>query len=256
MSRSSSKSSLRPGGCARRPRLFVAADLGPGATVGFDQGQLTYLKNVMRLGPGGEVLVFNGRDGEWCGTIVDLSRKSGTLECTEQIREQTEAPKLRYLFAPLKHARLDYMVQKATEMGAGVLEPVLTRHTMVSRVNTGRMRANAVEAAEQCTMLSVPQVSEPRALDVVLRNWPATSKLIYCDEAAEMSSPLDVLSGMDAAVGGVLVGPEGGFSESERQMLASLDFVVAISLGPRIMRADTAAVAAFAIVQAVLGDWR
>ena len=256
MSRSSSKSSMRAGTETRRPRIYVEADLAAGTIVQLETGQLNYLKNVMRLGPGDEALVFNGRDGEWCGAIVDLARKSGSLECIEQTRTQTASPHLRYLFAPLKHARLDYMVQKATEMGAGVLEPVLTRHTMVSRVNTGRMRANAIEAAEQCTMLSVPQVNEPLALEAVLRDWPVSSKLIYCDEAAEMASPLDVLSGMDGVAAGVLIGPEGGFSQAERQMLASLDFVVAISLGPRIMRADTAAVAALAVVQATLGDWR
>lgn len=247
---------MRPGSDGRRPRLYVEADLGLDAKVALESGQLNYLKNVMRLAPGGEVLVFNGRDGEWCGAIADLGRKSGTLDCVEQTRPQTLTSHLRYLFAPLKHARLDYMVQKATEMGAGVLEPVLTRHTMVSRVNTGRMRSNAIEAAEQCTMLSVPQVREPVPLEAVLHDWPASSKLIYCDEAAETASPLDILANMDGAAGGVLIGPEGGFSQAEREMLAGLDFVVAISLGPRIMRADTAAVAALAVVQATLGDWR
>ncbi len=238
------------------PRLYVGGNLAAGAAVELSAGQVNYLRNVMRLATGDTVSVFNGRDGEWRADVAEWGKKSGTLLCGEQTREQTPQPRLRYLFAPLKAARLDYMVQKATEMGAGSLEPVLTRHTIVSRVNTERMKANAVEAAEQCTMLTVPDVCEPVALEAALRDWPPHATLIYCDEAADSASPLAALQDVEADQLGVLIGPEGGFSDDERRMLAGLGFVVAISLGPRIMRADTAAVAALAVIQATIGDWR
>ncbi len=238
------------------PRLYVDADLAAGVAVGLSSSQVNYLKNVMRLAVGDPVILFNGRDGEWRADVSEWSKKAGALQCREQTRIQTPQPRLRYLFAPLKAARLDYMVQKATEMGAGSLEPVLTRHTMVSRVNTERMKANAVEAAEQCTMLTVPDVMEPVSLEAALRDWPPDATLVYCDEAADTASPLDALQRIGPGALGVLIGPEGGFSEDERRMLGSLDFVAAISLGPRIMRADTAAVAALAVIQAAIGDWR
>ena len=173
----------------------------------------------------------------------------------EVTRPQTPPGDLHYLFAPLKHARLDYMVQKATELGASVLHPVLTHHTNVTRLNLDRMRANAIEAAEQCNLLAVPEVLPSSSLDRVLSGWNHERRLIFCDEAAEDASPLEVLGKLENGPLALLIGPEGGFSAAEREHLIGLPFVTAISLGPRIMRADTAATAALSLVQAVLGDW-
>jgi 16S rRNA (uracil1498-N3)-methyltransferase len=240
----------------RMPRLHVAGDLDPEAPLALDQSQVNYLRNVMRLGAGSEFLAFNGRDGEWLMTLAELDRKKGSARAVERTRPQAPAPGLRYCFAPLKHARLDYMVQKATEMGAGVLQPVLTRRTVVARVNGARMAANAIEAAEQCNLLTIPEIAAVVTFDRLLEDWPAATPLVYCDEAAPIASPLEALGGLTPGPVGVLVGPEGGFTPEERASLRRRDFVVPIALGPRIMRADTAAVAAMAVVQAVVGDWR
>ena len=209
----------------------------------------------MRLKSGDEVRLFNGQDGEWLCAVTELARRGGTLNVLRQIREQVAPPDVQYLFAPLKHARLDYMVQKASELGASVLQPVFTEYTNVSRVKLERMQANAIEAAEQCNLLSVPEVHEPRRLDAVLQTWDAGRRLIFCDEAAEVASALAVLQALPAGPVALLIGPEGGFSPAERRRLLDLSFVTAISLGPRVMRADTAGTAALALVQAVLGDW-
>ncbi len=239
----------------RVPRLFVEQALSEDALVSGDANQANYLKNVMRLKQGQAVLLFNGCDGEWRATIENAAKKTCDLRCVEQVRPQGPAPQLIYVFAPLKHARLDYMVQKATEMGAGVLQPVLTQRTSVSRVNLDRMKANAIEAAEQCEMDTVPEVRSPEKLERLLESWPKDRPLVYCDELAPRGSPVAQLKAISDEPGGVLIGPEGGFSPEERQLLSSKPFVVPISLGPRIMRADTAAVAALAVVQATLGDW-
>lgn len=241
---------------ARIPRLFVEQGLSADAMVAADAGQVNYLKNVLRLKPGQDVLLFNGRDGEWRTAIETIGKKSCEMRCLERNRAQGPAPHLVYMFAPLKHARLDYMVQKATEMGAGVLLPVLTQRTAVSRVNLERMKANAIEAAEQCEMDGVPDIRAPEKLEPAIAAWPDDKTLIYCDESAPPGSPVDQLKALGGEPGGVLIGPEGGFTQGERQLLSSKPFVVGISLGPRIMRADTAAVAALAVVQATLGDWR
>lgn len=244
------------GTAGRMPRLWVEGDLAPGARLGLEPKQLHYLRNVMRLGAGDGLLAFNGRDGEWRMTVVGLDRKTGEIEAVERTRVQSPKPALRYCFAPLKHARLDYMVQKATEMGAGLLQPVSTARTVAGRVNLERMHDNAVEAAEQCNMLSVPEVAPMVDFTRLLDDWPQGMPLIHCDEAAPCGSPLDVLGAVARGPAGVLIGPEGGFSPEERDALGRRDFVVPISLGPRIMRADTAAVAALAVVQATIGDWR
>ncbi len=178
------------------------------------------------------------------------------LTCEERLAEPTPPPDIDYVFAPLKHARLDYMAQKATEMGARRLRPVFTDHTVPKRVNTERLRANAIEAAEQCNLVFVPEVLEPVRLDRLLGDWPAERRIIHCDESAEVANPVEALKGIPEGPLAVLVGPEGGFSDRERKLLHALPFVHRISLGPRIMRADTAAVAALAVVQAVLGDWK
>ncbi len=237
-------------------RLFVDTPLAAGGTVSPDRAQAHYLLNVLRLARGGEILLFNGRDGEWLANVTETGRKSCTLHLEKQVRPQPIAPELWYLFAPLKQARLDYMVQKATEMGAGRLMPVLTRHTQVRKINAERMRANAIEAAEQCGILTVPEIAPLQTLDDVLGNWPADRYLIFCDEGAATGNPASALEAFTKGPAAVLIGPEGGFSETERVRLTALPYVCALSLGPRILRADTAAVAALALVQSSLGDWK
>ena len=239
----------------RSPRLFVDAPLAQDGRVELDRDQSNYLGNVLRLAAGAEVLAFNGRDGEWQAAIEGRKRPDG-LVILQQTRPQDQLPDLAYIFAPLKHARLDYMVQKAIEMGAASLQPVLTRFTQASRVNTERMRANVVEAAEQCGILSIATVAEPMPLERFLGQRAAGRLLIFCDEAAELENPIQSLQGAGAAAGvDVLIGPEGGFAEEERALLLRQPKILRLALGPRIMRADTAAVAALALVQAVLGDW-
>src|SRR5580704_2302051 len=245
-----------PGYDFRSPRLYVAAPLGAGAEVSLDRAQGHYLTTVLRLASGDGVLVFNGRDGEWAATIA-AQKRAVSLRVAEQTRAQTVPADLHYLFAPLKSARLDYMVQKAVEMGAARLQPVLTRHGQVARVNLERMRANAIEAAEQCGILSLPEIAEPADLTRLLAGRDPARTIVFCDEDAEVANPVAALSGLPPhAPLAVLVGPEGGFAEDERAALLKLPNVVRIALGPRILRADTAAVAALAIVQAVVGDWR
>ena len=239
----------------RKPRLFVDATLEPGARVALERDQSTYLGNVLRLGAGDSVLVFNGRDGEWQAEITGRKRPD-SLEMITRTRPQDRLPDLAYVFAPLKHARLDYMVQKAVEMGASSLQPVLTRFTQVTRVNTERMRANVIEAAEQCGILGIAEVAEPVPLDRFLSHRKAERLLVFCDEATEVANPLHLLSGEKAAQGiDILIGPEGGFAEEERAILLRQPLTSRLSLGPRILRADTAGVAALALVQASLGDW-
>jgi 16S rRNA (uracil1498-N3)-methyltransferase len=238
-------------------RLCVGAALGPGIGVEATAEQANYLKNVLRLGVGDTLLLFNGRDGEWRGEIAAVGKRSLTLRALERTREQEDGPDLVYLFAPLKRARLDYMVEKATEMGVAVLQPVITRHTQAERVNTGRLRLHAIEAAEQCGILRLPEVREPIKLTAALDGWDGRRCLVFADENAGNNDPLAALRALPA--GGplaLLVGPEGGFEAAERAKLRALPFVTAISLGPRILRADTAAVAALALLNAVLGDWR
>jgi 16S rRNA (uracil1498-N3)-methyltransferase len=240
----------------RSPRLFVAAPLGAGAELPLDRAQAHYLTTVLRRKPGDGVLVFNGRDGEWSATLEGRKRDAG-LSLGAKVRDQTEPADLHYLFAPLKSARLDYMVQKAVEMGAARLQPVLTRHGQVARVNLERMRANAIEAAEQCGILSLPDIAEPVEFFRLLAAREASRTIIFCDEDAEVADPLAALSAVPRRSPlAVLVGPEGGFAEDERATLLKLPNVVRMALGPRILRADTAAVAALAVVQAVVGDWR
>ena len=240
----------------RAPRLFVDAPLRAGQNVVLDRNQANYLGNVLRLSAGGSILVFNGRDGEWQASISGRKRLE-SVDIVEQTRPQDRLPDLAYVFAPLKHARLDYMVQKAVEMGAASLRPVLTRFTQVSRVNGERMRANVIEAAEQCSILSLATVAEPVTLERYLADREAQRLLVFCDEAADVADPLQALRDREAAAAGidVLIGPEGGFAEEERALLLRQPRILRLSLGPRVLRADTAAVAALALVQAALGDW-
>jgi 16S rRNA (uracil1498-N3)-methyltransferase len=239
-----------------KPRLFVDAPLAAGETVALERNQSNYLGNVLRLSGGDSILAFNGRDGEWQASIAGRKRPD-TLNIVAQTRPQDRLPDLAYVFAPLKHARLDYMVQKAVEMGAASLQPVLTRFTQVSRVNGERMRANVIEAAEQCGILSLATVAEPVPLDRYLSERIGQRLLVFCDEAADTASPLQALQGGLTASDGIdiLIGPEGGFAEEERAVVLRQPRTLRLSLGPRILRADTAGVAALALVQAALGDW-
>jgi 16S rRNA (uracil1498-N3)-methyltransferase len=244
-----------PGYDFRSPRLHVEAPLEAGAIVALERAQAHYLTRVLRLKRGDRALVFNGRDGEWSATI-DVQKRTVSLGVEAKTRAQTAPGDLHYLFAPLKSARLDYMAQKAVEMGVSRLQPVLTRHSQVARVNTARMRANAIEAAEQCGILALPQIGEPVALKSLLAAHDPARCLIFCDEDAAAANPVAALEGVrPRSPLAVLVGPEGGFAEDERAALLNLPNVVRLALGPRILRADTAAVAALALVQAVLGDW-
>lgn len=238
------------------PRLFVDAGLKTGARIDCSREQANYLLNVLRLKAGDQVLVFNGTDGEWLAGVEEAGKRQCTLACIEQTRSQIAGPDVHYHFAPLKHARLDYMVQKATELGVARLQPVLTRRTIAARVNLERMRANAIEAAEQCGVLRVPEVAEPAKLETLIANWNSDRTLVFCDESAEVASPVAALSALKPGPLAVLIGPEGGFDPAERERLIKAPFALAVSLGPRIMRADTAAVAALALVNATLGDWR
>ena len=239
----------------RSPRLYVEVPLVAGAVVALPRAQAHYLTTVLRIASGDRVLVFNGRDGEWAAELAAYKR-AASLAVTGQARAQTPAPDLHYLFAPLKSARLDYLVQKAVEMGVGLLQPVATRHGQVARVNLLRMKANAIEAAEQCGILSVPQIAEPADLHRLLAARDASRWLVFCDEAANIADPIAALKAVPlGATLAVLVGPEGGFAKDEREALLKLPNVVRLCLGPRILRADTAAVAALALVQAMVGDW-
>jgi 16S rRNA (uracil1498-N3)-methyltransferase len=246
----------------RTPRLYVDAALNEGASIALDASQANYLGNVLRLKIGKSVLVFNGRDGEWRGALASAGKRRLTLTIGKRTRPQIRALDLHYLFAPLKHARFDYMAQKAVEMGASRLQPVLTRHAQVTRVNLERMRANAIEAAEQCGILTLPEIGVPKTLERMIAEFDPTRLLVFCDEEAEVKDPVAALSQArsahhaEAMALAVLIGPEGGFAPDERAALLKLPNAVRLALGPRILRADTAAVAALALVGAVLGDWR
>lgn len=240
----------------RMQRLFVTGDLVAGSVVTLDGPQAHYLANVLRMKAGDAVLLFNGRDGEWRAEITGQRKKALELSLSAQTRQQPPASDFVFAFAPIKAGRLDYLVQKAVEMGAGTIRPVITQHTQLSRIGIERLQANALEAAEQCGILALPRVEEPLGFDAFLSGWDAGRRLIFCDEGEEAQNPLPILSRLSERALGVLIGPEGGFSDDERRQLRALAFVTAIPLGPRILRADTAAVAAMAVIQAAIGDWR
>jgi 16S rRNA (uracil1498-N3)-methyltransferase len=245
----------------RTPRLYVEQNLTEGGRLTLDGAQTNYLRNVLRLGPGDLILVFNGRQGEWRGALADGGKRALLLALEACTRAQTLPLDLHYWFAPLKHARLDYMVQKAVEMGVSRLQPVLTQHGQIARVNLERMGANAIEAAEQCGILTLPEIAAPLALDRLIAERDPARLLVFCDEDAEVKDPLAALAEVRGTSAGppplaVLIGAEGGFAAPERVALTRSPNVVRLALGPRILRADTAAVAALALVQGVLGDWR
>jgi 16S rRNA (uracil1498-N3)-methyltransferase len=237
-------------------RLFVDAALAAGAAVEANADQFNYLANVLRMAEGDRILVFNGRDGEWSVHLKFTSKKRLEFTAETQTRPQTPLPDLHFLFAPLKVGRLDYLVQKAVEMGAGLIQPVMTQHTQNHRISVEKLQANALEAAEQCGILALPLVQKPMKLESLLSGWDRSRRIIFCDEDHATQNPLSGLRKIAEKHLAVLIGPEGGFSDAERKSLRSLPFVTAIPLGPRILRADTAAVAAMAVVQAAIGDWR
>jgi 16S rRNA (uracil1498-N3)-methyltransferase len=234
----------------RAQRLFIDEPLGEGIDVQLDRDRAHYVSDVIRLEVGGHLHLFNGRDGEWRAIRRPGGRREAVLRCEARLRAQSPRADLDYVFAPLKHARLDYMVQKAVEMGAGRLVPVMTRHTQATRVNTERMRANVIEAAEQCGILSIPEVPEPSSFERWLADLPPERTLVFCDEAAPEADPMAALREVVKGPLSVLIGPEGGFADVERRMLLARAGVVVLSLGPRILRADTAAVAALALIEA------
>lgn len=239
---------------ASKIRLYVEHPLAPGQSVPLTQAQAHYLFGVMRLGPGATVTLFNGRDGAWDADVAQAAKRGGLLACTTQTARLRPPPDLWLLFAPIKKARTDFIVEKAVEMGAARIVPVLTVFTNAERVRTDRLQAHAVEAAEQCGATMVPDVADPVRLSLLVDGWDAARRILLCDEAeagVPRALPTDA-----PGPWAILIGPEGGFSEAERTRLHALPFVHVASLGPRILRADTAAVAALTLWQTALGDWR
>ncbi len=237
-------------------RLFVTGDLGPGAEVTLDAAQTHYLFTVMRLAAGATVTVFNGRDGAWFAEVADAGRKSGRLVAISPGQPQRRPPDLWLAFAPIKKARTDFIVEKATELGAARIQPVFTRYTAAERVRPDRLRAHAIEAAEQCGETYVPEVAEPIKIGDLLAGWDPARRLMFCDETRDARPAREALEAAGPGPWAILTGPEGGFSPEEAARLRSLAFVTTVTLGPRVLRADTAAVAALTLWQATLGDWR
>lgn len=239
-----------------RTRLYVSTPLFSEQQVSLSASHVHYLRNVLRLSVGVELALFNGRDGEWVGRVATLTKDHGTVMIERQARPHVSAPDLWVLFAPIKRDAIDLVAEKATELGARRLWPVMTRHTDVSRVNTERMTANAIEAAEQSERLCVPEVLAPIDLPTVLATWPEDRLLIVCAESGVARPLYEVLQGLPR--GGkvaLLIGPEGGFAQSELDLLARLPFVRPVRMGQRILRAETATLAALACWQMVCGDW-
>ncbi len=240
-------------GAGGKTRLYVTGDLGPGAALPLDEGQAHYLLHVLRAKTGDRVSLFNGRDGEWLAGIA-ARKRDVAVTCLAQTQTQRQTPDIWLAFAPVKKTPADYLVQKAAELGASVLLPVFTRRTIVTRVNRERMTANAIEAAEQSGRLSVPEIRDGAPLERLLAAWPADRRLFFCDEGGD-ARPLAEAARGTAGPAAILTGPEGGFDPDERARVRALPFVVPVTLGPRILRADTAALAALAIWQSVAGDF-
>lgn len=238
-----------------RTRLYVGEPLSAGATVGLDHERAHYLRHVLRLDRGDRVALFNGRDGEWGARIDGFGKGWCSLAVESRRRPQAPEPDLWLLFAPIKRARIDFVAEKAAELGASLVWPVLTRHTDVARVNVDRLRANAIEAAEQCERLTVPELREPARLDQAMRDWPAERVILLCAEAGPARPIASAVAELAPGPAAILTGPEGGFAKDELDGLLKLPFVVPVGLGPRILRADTAALAALACWQALAGDW-
>lgn len=240
---------------APKVRLFVEAPLSEGAAVALDREQAHYLFNVMRLGTGDAVLVFNGRKGEWRAEVASAGRQ-GRLAVAERTAVQRQPPDLWLMFAPVKKARTDFIVEKATELGVARLVPVFTQNTNAERLRTDRLRRIAIEAAEQCGETHLPEIAEPERLGRMLGDWNGARRLMFCDETRAARPAAAALAEAGPGPWAVLIGPEGGFAHEEAARLRNLDFVVPVTLGPRVLRADTAAAASLAVWQSVLGDWR
>jgi 16S rRNA (uracil1498-N3)-methyltransferase len=239
-----------------RLRLFTNSELYAGARIQPLESQTHYLLHVMRANAGDAVLLFNGRDGEWRAHVAEVTRRNAMLVCDRRIYAQDQVPDLWLAFAPVKKMPVEYLAQKATELGVSVLLPVITERTIARRVNIERLHANAVEAAEQSGRLDVPVVQETQALPALLGHWPAERGLVFCDEAGDAPPIAEALRGAKPRQSwGVLTGPEGGFAPEERDVIRQHPAVLPVTLGPRIMRADTAALAALSVWQALLGDW-
>ncbi|MBA2587569.1 MAG: 16S rRNA (uracil(1498)-N(3))-methyltransferase [Alphaproteobacteria bacterium] len=238
-----------------KTRLYVTGDLGDGAGVALDEGQTHYLLHVLRAKAGNFVSLFNGRDGEWLAEITEAAKRGVTATCRQQIAGQHGTPDIWLAFAPVKKTPSDYLVQKAVELGVSVLQPVFTRRTIVARINEERMAANAVEAAEQSGRLDVPEIRAGISFDKLLAFWPTERRLLFCDEGGNAKAMTEAARESRGGPTGILTGPEGGFDPAERAALRALPFVMPVSLGSRILRADTAALAALAIWQSIAGDW-
>jgi 16S rRNA (uracil1498-N3)-methyltransferase len=241
----------------RTPRLYVADGLASGAEIELDRAQAHYLRSVLRLSTGAAAALFNATNGEWLCRISEIG-KGASLAVERQLREpEPEAePDLWLIFAPIKRAPLDWLVQKATELGVAALLPVWTARTQVERVNLERLRAHAIEAAEQCERLSVPELRAPERLDRLLAVWPGERRLVVCDESGAGEPIGDAAARLPPGPVALLVGPEGGFDETELDAIGKLSFVTRVGLGPRVLRAETATLAAVAVFQAIAGDWR
>ncbi len=239
----------------RAPRLYTAVGLGLGAMVETTAGQTHYLRTVLRLGPDAAVAAFNAADGEWLCRIAGLDRSRASLKVERLVRASEPEPDLWLVFAPVKRGRIDWLVEKATELGASALLPVWTARTQTDRVNLDRLRAHAIEAAEQSERLSVPELRAPEALDRTLARWPAGRRLFVCDETGGGEPIAAAMARLAPGPAALLVGPEGGFDQTELDALGNLSFVTRVGLGPRVLRAETAALAALAVFQAIAGDW-
>jgi 16S rRNA (uracil1498-N3)-methyltransferase len=238
-----------------KTRLYVIGDLGEGVAVTLDEGPSHYLLHVLRARPGNRVALFNGRDGEWLAEIAAAAKRGVTATCLQRTAAQAGVPDIWLAFAPVKKTPADYLVQKATELGVSVLQPVFTRRTIVSRINEERMLANAIEAAEQSERLTVPEIRAGVTFDKLLASWPGERRLLFCDEGGDAKAMTQAARESRGGPCAIFTGPEGGFDPAERAALRALPFVTPVALGPRILRADTAALAALALWQGVAGDW-
>ncbi|WP_374368272.1 16S rRNA (uracil(1498)-N(3))-methyltransferase [Dongia sp.] len=241
------------------PRLYLPVDLKEGAVVTADERAAHYLRNVMRRAVGDPVYLFNGREGEFSGEIAEMGKRGASLRVTALRRPQISVPDVWLCFAPLKKDAVDFLVEKATELGVAAFQPVFTQHTATTRLNLERLQANAVEAAEQTERLTLPEIRAPKGLGDLMRDWPVQRRLILCAEAGPAAPIAEALSALKGSVSNsnawaILCGPEGGFARSELDLLSNLPFVTPVGLGPRILRADTAALTALAVFQSILGD--
>lgn len=236
-------------------RLYITNDLQDGELATLSPDQSHYLTRVMRMKEGQNILVFNGRDGEYLAEIISANKNNCTINLINKTKEQKQSPDIWLCFAPVKNAPLNFVIQKATELGASALWPVITKNTVVSRVNTERLKANAIEAAEQSRRLDVPEIFEPEKFKQLLSNWPEDRKIIFCDESGNGQPAKEALASLKKGKYAIFIGPEGGFSREEFEIIISKHYIIPICMGPRILRADTAAIAALTCVQNFLGDW-